>query len=101
MAIGYPLALAFWRRQETRKFASDANSSTGFALQDAELMASNDKPELVVTDWFEGEPIAYRCSQCEQVLFPPEDRSPEDAVAEVQAAFQEHIGEVHADQEKD
>ena len=61
-------------------------------------MRLKSKPELVVTCWFEGEPVGYRCSQCEQIFFPPEDRGPEDATAEVWAAFQEHIGEVHEEE---
>jgi uncharacterized OB-fold protein len=60
-------------------------------------MPSKYKPEIVVTDWFEGEPMAYRCSQCEQIFFPPEERSPEDGAAEVWVAFYEHIGEAHAE----
>jgi uncharacterized membrane protein YphA (DoxX/SURF4 family) len=37
IAIGYTLALAFYRRCKTRNFASDASSSKGFAPQEAEV----------------------------------------------------------------
>lgn len=62
-------------------------------------MLSSKRPRLVVTSW--NEPITYQCSRCGQIFLPPEDRSPKDAVVELLAAFQEHIGEVHVEEAKD
>jgi hypothetical protein len=61
-------------------------------------MPSNKKPRLAVTSWCE--PVAYRCSLCGRVFLPPEDRSPKDAAVELLAAFQDHVEEVHAEEEK-
>jgi hypothetical protein len=61
-------------------------------------MEPNEKPRLVVTGLVE--PVAYECSRCGQVFLPPEDRSPKDAAVELLAAFQDHLGEEHADEAK-
>jgi hypothetical protein len=63
-------------------------------------MEPNEKPRLVMTG-DKGEPMAYRCSLCGQLFVLPDDRSPKDAAAELLAAFQEHVGEEHAEEAKD
>ncbi len=60
-------------------------------------MQANGKPHLVVTSWIQGEPMSYQCSRCSQIFLLPEDRSPKDGAAELLAAFQEHVGEEHAE----
>jgi hypothetical protein len=64
-------------------------------------MQLNEKPHLVVTSWIKGEPMSYECSRCGQIFLLPEDRSPKDAVAELLAAFHDHVGEVHAETAND
>jgi hypothetical protein len=63
-------------------------------------MQANEKPHLKMTG-AEGEPMAYHCSLCGQLFLLPDDRSPKDAAAELLAAFQEHVGEEHAQEGKD
>jgi len=63
-------------------------------------MQTNEKPQLVMTG-AKGEPMAYHCSLCGQLFLLPDDRSPKDAAAELFAAFQEHVGEEHAQDAKD
>jgi len=53
------------------------------------------KPMLVTKPGKIGEPFTYRCSECGQEFRPPEDRNPQEAMAEVNAAFDEHIRQVH------
>jgi len=64
-------------------------------------MRLNENPHLVVTSWVKGEPMSYECSRCGQVFLLPEDRNPRDAVAELVAAFRDHVGEEHAEQADD
>ena len=54
-----------------------------------------EKPQLEISDFRKGEPFIYRCSVCGQIFLPPEDRSPKEAMAELLAAFHEHIEDVH------
>jgi uncharacterized OB-fold protein len=61
----------------------------------------SDRPYLQITDAGDSEPMASRCSACGRVFLFPEDRNPEDAAAEVVAAFEEHVGEAHAEEAKD
>lgn len=63
-------------------------------------MQANEKPHLVMTE-DKGEPMAYKCSLCGQLFLLPDDRSPKEAAAELLAAFQEHVGEEHAQEAKD
>jgi hypothetical protein len=63
-------------------------------------MHTNEKPHLVMTG-ARGEPMAYQCSLFGQLFLLPDDRSPKDAAAELLAAFQEHVGEEHAEEGKD
>ena len=44
-----------------------------------------------MTIWAKGEPMTYRCSQCDQIFLLPEDRGPKDAATELWAAFQDHL----------
>lgn len=53
------------------------------------------KPMLVTKPWKISEPFTYGCSECGQEFRPPEDRNPQEAMAEVNAAFEEHIREMH------
>lgn len=57
--------------------------------------AKGGKPRLVLAIWANGEPLAYKCSQCCQEFLLPEDRTPKEGMAELWAAFQEHIEAVH------
>ena len=63
-------------------------------------MQSNEKPHLIMAGG-KGEPTAYHCSLCGQLFLLPDDRSPKEAAAELWAAFQEHVGEEHAEEAKD
>ena len=54
-----------------------------------------EKPRLALTQWVKGEPFAYECSRCGQRFLLPEDRSPKDGVAELWAAFKEHVDKDH------
>lgn len=64
-------------------------------------MSSREQPRLVPTEWVKGEPTAYKCSLCCQIFLLPDDRSPKEAVVELQAAFHEHVGEEHGDEARD
>lgn len=64
-------------------------------------MDSSEKPRLVVTTWVKGEPIAYQCSLCGQNFLLPDDQTPKEAAAELQAAFHQHVREEHAGEAKD
>ena len=54
-------------------------------------MQVNEKPHLGMTG-ANGEPMTYQCSLCGHLFPVPDDGSPEDAAAELMAAFQEHVG---------
>ena len=54
-----------------------------------------EKPQLLIKPWKLGEPFVYRCSLCGQEFIAPEDRSAKEGMAELWAAFHEHIEEVH------
>lgn len=56
-----------------------------------------EKPHLVISQWIAGQPFSYECSECGQTLLPPEDRNPKEAMAELWAAFNEHVQEVHGE----
>ena len=57
----------------------------------------SERPTLVTTNWLCGEAIAYKCTLCDQIFLPPEDRSPKEATAEVMDAFKEHLHERHGE----
>ena len=57
-----------------------------------------EKPQLVTKPWNIGEPFIYKCSQCGQEFLPPEDRDSDEAIAEVWAAFHEHVREIHGEE---
>ncbi len=63
-------------------------------------MEPNEKPRLVMTG-SKDEPMNYQCSQCGQLFILPDDQTPKEAAAELLAAFQDHVGEEHAEQGKD
>ena len=63
-------------------------------------MEPNKKPRLMMTGG-KDEPMTYQCSVCGQLFILPDDRTPKDAAAELLAAFQEHVGEEHAEEGKD
>jgi len=54
-----------------------------------------EKPQLLIKPWKIGEQFVYRCSLCGQEFIAPEDRSAKEGMAELWAAFDEHIEEVH------
>jgi len=62
---------------------------------------SKEKPHLVMAKWAKGEPVGYQCSQCGQMFLLPEDRNPKDGAVKLLAAFQDHVREVHAEDEED
>ena len=55
----------------------------------------NEKPQLRMTRWVKGEPMAYECSLCGQTFLLPEDRPPKQGAAEVWAAFNDHVRREH------
>jgi hypothetical protein len=54
-----------------------------------------ERPQLVISPWVKGEPIAYRCSVCGRIFLLPEDRNAKEAMAELWATFGDHVREVH------
>lgn len=56
-----------------------------------------EKPTLVLPPRIKGEPYSYACSQCGQPFLLPEDRTPEQGMAELWAAFQQHVKTEHAE----
>jgi len=58
-------------------------------------------PTLVVADHVAGAPIAFTCSDCDEVFFPPpaprgaRPWTPEEARAKLAGQFQEHIDKTH------
>ncbi len=54
-----------------------------------------EKPQLVLTVRAKGLPLVYKCSQCGQEFLLPEDRTPKEGMAELWAAFKEHVHEEH------
>jgi hypothetical protein len=58
---------------------------------------SDEKPQLVMSSWEKGAPLIYKCSLCGQGFLLPEDRSPKEGVAELWAAFNDHVREKHAE----
>ena len=57
-----------------------------------------EKPQLLIKPRNIGDPFIYKCSQCGQEFLPPEDRDSDEAIAEVWAAFHEHVREIHAEE---
>jgi hypothetical protein len=54
----------------------------------------------VLTDWVKGEPLAYKCSLCGQVFLLPDDRNPKEGVAELWAAFRDHVQAQHPEEHR-
>jgi hypothetical protein len=59
-----------------------------------------ERPRIVLSQWTKGDPINYKCSLCGRVFILPEDREPKEAMAEVLAAFNEHVYETHPEAQK-
>jgi len=55
----------------------------------------SEKPQLALSTWSKGGTICYKCSVCNQSFILPEDVTPTQGIAEVFAAFEEHVREVH------
>ena len=60
-----------------------------------------ERPHLVMSPWIKDHEITYECSACGQIFVPPEDRSPKEAIAELRAAFQEHVRSEHSGEAND
>ena len=60
----------------------------------------NDRPRIVLTPWIKGQPLSYKCSECSYNFIFPEDRTPREGMAEIWAAFNEHVREEHSDADK-
>lgn len=59
-----------------------------------------DRPQLQLKPWIKGEPLSYKCSLCSHTFILPEDRTPKEGMAEVWAAFNEHVREEHTKGDK-
>ena len=57
---------------------------------------TNDKPHLILWGSGKDEPMTFHCSLCGQAFSLPKDRSPEEGVAELWAAFAHHLQENHS-----
>ena len=57
----------------------------------------NQRPRIVLSPWVKGEPLSYKCSICAHRFILPEDRDPKAGMAEVWAAFNEHVHEEHSE----
>jgi hypothetical protein len=57
----------------------------------------DEKPKLRMSRWVKGEAMAYECSLCGQTFLLPEDQPPKEGVAEVWAAFNDHVRNEHPD----
>jgi hypothetical protein len=53
-----------------------------------------DQPQLVLCP-LKGETIRFICSRCQQLLILPDDVPARQAMAELWAAFQDHVSEIH------
>jgi len=58
-------------------------------------VAMKQRAQLIVNVPVKGEPMVYQCSVCGQVFRLAEERTPKQAMAEIWAAFQDHIREGH------
>jgi hypothetical protein len=54
-----------------------------------------EKPQLRMAPWVKGDAMAYECSLCGRTFLLPEDRPPKEGVAEVWAAFNDHVRQDH------
>jgi hypothetical protein len=59
-----------------------------------------EKPRLVLPRLAKGEPFDYQCSRCGQPFLLPEDRTPREAMAELWAAFNQHVQEAHPEDDE-
>jgi hypothetical protein len=56
-----------------------------------------ERPRLALPRLVTGNPFDYECSRCGQPFLLPEDRTPEEGMLEVWAAFEEHVQEKHSE----
>jgi hypothetical protein len=56
-----------------------------------------DRTQLVLSLWMRGEPVYYRCSACDQIFIPPEDRTAKEAMIDLMAAFAQDVSDEHSD----
>jgi hypothetical protein len=54
--------------------------------------------QLVLTDWSKGKPLVYICSLCGHTFTLAEHRSPKEGMAELWAAFNDHVREEHTEE---
>ena len=52
-------------------------------------------PQLVVVEKIDGTPVAWRCSDCNQVLAARGKLTAEERLQKVNAAFKAHLEEIH------
>jgi hypothetical protein len=52
-------------------------------------------PQLVVVEKIDGNPVAWRCSDCNQVLAVRGKLTAEERLQKVNAAFKTHLEEIH------
>jgi len=57
----------------------------------------NEKLKLITLRLVKDEPTARECSLCGQIFRLPADVPPKEGVAEVWAAFNEHVRKAHPD----
>jgi hypothetical protein len=56
-----------------------------------------ERPQLAIGPRTKGEPSIYRCSRPGQAFIPLDDPSPKEAMAELWAALNKHVREVHSE----
>jgi len=67
------------------------------------LSSEDQMPTLILADHVAGAPIAFKCSDCDEVFSPPpvprgaRPWTPEEARAKLAAQFQEDIVKAHPD----
>ena len=65
------------------------------------LSSEDQMPTLILADHVAGAPIAFKCSDCDEVFSPPpvprgaRPWTPEEARAKLAAQFQEHVDKAH------
>lgn len=91
IGIDYSLAFAFCRLVRDGSLCLGRELFETARVAGDRLMQVHEKPCLGMTG-AKGEPMTYECSLCGQLFPVPDEGSPEDAAAELTAAFQEHVG---------
>jgi hypothetical protein len=70
-------------------------TESGFSQGPVRGVPMSERPTLIMNAWLRGYPFSYECSLCGQKFLLPDDRDPKEAVAEVRAAFKDHVREEH------